>query len=277
MTWAPHPLPAQLQHRGGDVGPELLAIVEDAIANHPRSLQKRIGPSEIGNPCARRIGYTLLEAPTFNPRVNWKAFVGTAMHEKLEAVLDAHNLNLAFTDPAWPAGEERFYVEQRVSAGEIADQVIDGSTDVYDRVTCTVIDWKLVGPTKIRDYKRNGPGSQYRIQVHAYGRGWIRRGLPVDRVMIAFLPRNGELRDSVLWSEPYDEQVAVDGFTRANGIAATTTAMGVRALPVLPTADAYCTHCDYFKHASTDLTQGCPGHPGALDPAPPALTIAGKP
>ena len=55
-------------------------MIRHAIAHHPRSLQKRIGPSEVGTPCDRRIGYKLL-GHTENERGDaWKPTVGTAVH-----------------------------------------------------------------------------------------------------------------------------------------------------------------------------------------------------
>lgn len=273
MTWTPTPLPPHLEQRGGDptlVGKELLSIITHAIVNQPRSLQKRIGPSEIGHPCPRRIGYKLLDAPEFNHQVNWKAYIGTAMHAQLETVFDQWNLDHCPTyDHA-----ERFLVESKVCAGEANGEDIEGHTDLYDRATATVIDWKVVGPNNLKKYKRHGPGAQYRTQGHSYGRGWARLGLPVDHVMIVFLPRNTGLHDTYIWHEPYDEQVAIDGFNRVNAIADTTRALGVGALAVLPTADAWCNHCDYFKANSTDLVQGCPGDPASQTAPPPALTLS---
>jgi hypothetical protein len=67
---------------------DLMDAIRHKITHHPRSLQKRIGPSEIGNPCDRRIGYKLLGQPE-NPRGDaWKPTIGTAVHAWLEEALD---------------------------------------------------------------------------------------------------------------------------------------------------------------------------------------------
>jgi hypothetical protein len=187
-------------------------------------------------------------------------------------MLDDYNLAWAQTHN----GEERYYVETRVNVGLLNGTDISGSCDVYDRVTGTVIDWKSCGPTMLRKYVKHGPGDAYRKQAHLYGRGWQRKGLNVRHVMIIFLPRQGELlRDSYTWHEPYDVHTAIDALERATGIDITIQALGDQAFQHLPTADAYCTHCPFFLARSTDLTQGCPGHPGAQPNAlpPPALTL----
>jgi hypothetical protein len=262
-------LPAHLNQRGQDpahTAEHLLHLITDAITNHPRSLQKAIGPSELGDPCARRIGYKMLGKGERPGEPNWKATVGTALHSWLEGVLDAANMNFELRTRS---GQERYYTEQRVTVGQILGRDIDGSCDVYDRATATVVDWKSVGPSQLAKYRRLGPGHQYRAQAHLYGRGWRARGLPVDHVMVVFLPRNGELAETYVWHEPYDEQVALEAIERATGIALATQALGAGALTHLATADAYCHRCPYFLAHSTDLTAGCPGHesrPQRVDP-----------
>lgn len=260
MTY--HQLPSDLMQRGQDpahTAEHLLHLITDAISNHPRSLQKQIGPSEIGHPCARRIGYRMLGKGERPGEVNWKATVGTALHAWLEGVLDGANSNY---EQRTQSGQERFYIEQRVTVGDIAGVPIEGSCDVYDRATATVVDWKSVGPTQLAKYRRFGPGEQYRIQAHLYGRGWRARGVPVDYVMVVFLPRNGELAETYTWWEAYDEQVALDALQRATGIALATQALGTGALPHLATADAFCHKCPYFLAHSTVPAAGCPGHVG---------------
>lgn len=256
-------LPAHLNQRGLDpdlTGEHLLQLVREAITNHPRSLQQRIGPSELGHPCARRIGYKMLGQPERAGEPNWKATVGTALHSWLEQVLDGANIDY---EARTKSGQERYYTEQRVTVGQILGSDIDGSCDVYDRATATVVDWKSVGPTQLTKYKRFGPGSQYRAQAHLYGRGWQARGLPVDTVMVVFLPRNGELAETYVWHERYDEQIALNALQRAEGIALGTQALGSGVLEQLPTADSWCHMCPYYKAQSTDLTLGCPGDPGS--------------
>lgn len=252
-------LPDHLTQRGGSpdlVADEYLDVIKRAVASHPRSLQKRIGPSEVGHPCARRIGYKLLahEENEFPDDTPWLPTIGTAVHGWLEE---------QFTEANRGLDDLRWLVEMTVSVGEIAGVDITGHCDLYDRVTATAIDHKVVGPTTLKKYRASGPGDQYRTQIHLYGRGIARRGLPIDTVAIAFLPRNGELRDAYIWHEPYDEQVALAGLQRAEGIALAAQTLGTAALPHLATADAYCTRCPFYRANSQDLAAGCPGDPGA--------------
>lgn len=255
-------LPPALQRTmtpAAQVGSELLGMIKDRILRHPRSLQTEIGPSEIGHSCARRVGYKLANQPErTDQRPNWKATVGTAVHTWMESMLDDDNLSYA---ERTGTGEERWFVETRVNVGDINGVDVEGSCDVFDRVTGTVIDWKTNGPGMLKKYKK-GPSQEYRSQAHLYGRGWARKGMTVRHVMIIFLPRNGELDEAVVWTEPYDEQIAIDALTRATGISVMVDAFGPKAYAQLQTADAYCRMCPFFKFGSTDLAQGCPGHEG---------------
>lgn len=249
---------------------ELLHIITDAIVNAPRSQQVAIGPSEVGHDCPRRIGYKLLNTPEKEGEPNWKATVGTAVHAWLEDVFNKDNENQVIRSE----GFTRWIIEAKVVPGAILGDDIPGHCDLFDRVTGTVVDWKTCGPTQLKKYKSQGPGQQYRFQAHLYGRGWQRRGQDVRRVAVMFLPRNGELRDAYFWSEPYDEQVAVNALQRADGIALAARALGTNALAILDTADAFCTLCPFYTARSTDLIVGCPGHPQPeRAPAPPALTL----
>lgn len=255
------PMPAHLVQHGSDpnlLRYELVGLIRRAIEYHPRSQQVALGPSEVGHPCARRLGYKMLGYDENPGEPNWKATVGTAIHAWLEDVMTADNPN---QDCRQQADATRWVVEATVSCGELGDQDLRGHCDLFDRVTGTVVDWKTVGPTQLTKYRSKGPGSQYRAQAHLYGRGWQRRGQDVQRVAVMFLPRNGELKDAYWWSEPYDEQVALDALARANAAHTVVTALGDGALPHLATADAFCRLCPYFRARSEDLTRGCPGHP----------------
>lgn len=275
MTVAfPAPSPVETLHpndlmRGGDpamLGAELLGIIDSAIREAPRSRQASIGPSEIGCPCARRIGYKLGGVEKINPGPTpWLPAIGTAVHAWLEDVFAA--ASIIGQTQGLPG---RWLTEQRVRVGHVNGRGdIDGSCDLYDRVTATVVDWKIVGSKPLKDYRTNGPGAQYRTQAHLYGRGWKARGVPVDTVAVMFLPRTDELTKTYYWHEPYNEQIAVDALQRVDGIATAIDAVGLQALPLLPTADAYCHRCPWYRTGSTDLAGGCPGDPGRAQPGNP--------
>lgn len=256
-----------------DVTTDYMAAVVDAITNHPRSLQKRIGPSEIGTPCARKLGYKLAGKPERPQKPNWKATIGTGGHLWQEEAFD--RANLVWNQAHGNHGVERWLLEEHVTIGnDLHGEPITGSCDLYDRVTRTVIDHKFVGKTQLAKYRSNGPSPTYRVQAHSYGVGWAHAGFPVDQVAIAFLPRDGELADAHIWTEPFNPGIAAAALQRLHGIQAALALLGDQAYTQMPTADDYCTFCPFYLPNSADLTQGCPGHPG--NPATtqePALTL----
>lgn len=58
------PLPAHLMRRGDPDAAfdDYFSAITYAIVEHPRSKQRAIGPSEVGDPCARRLAYHRWEA-----------------------------------------------------------------------------------------------------------------------------------------------------------------------------------------------------------------------
>lgn len=249
-------LPAIAQQRGGDprlLFDEILAEVRKAIREEPRSQQRRPGPSTLGSPCARKIGYHFAEVDPVNPDPDaWKPTVGKAVHAWLEDTLRLVNHTL---------GTPRFLLEFSLDVGEAGGQHVTGRCDVYDRVTCAAIDWKILGDASLKRYRKAGhPGEQYATQLHLYARGWERRGFPVDTVHIIALPQNASLKEAWHWHASYDATIAEAALTRADAIAQLVTAAGTAALPMLPTAEAFCSYCPFWLPGSTDVEAACPGH-----------------
>jgi hypothetical protein len=249
---------AALNAPAGITAGELLSVIRDAAANAPRSLQSAVGPSELGAPCDRKLALKLLGAPTLNIRAdNWPATVGTAVHTWLADTFAADNAHRAAE-----GRPPRWLLEQRVTIRP----GLSGSCDLYDLETATVIDWKTTGTTRLRKYRAAGdPGQQYRQQAHLYGMGWTNVGVPVRSVAVVFLPRSGVLRDTWLWTEPYDRAVAQAALDRADGLlVAANLAEHAGGLDDLMGALArdtsLCDYCDFYTpDRAVKPSEGCNG------------------
>lgn len=215
------------------LGLELLRIIEHRIDNHPRSLQKRIGPSEIGTECPRALIHKLAGEDEPTGRDKWRATVGTAIHSWFEDTIDGQR-----TD---------WHSETPVSIGYIDDIEITGSCDL---LACwdegpDVVDLKTASKTKLQTVARHGMPHITRVQVNAYGRGWQRRGITPKRVGALYVPRDGSLREAMLVMEPYNEAVAVAALDRCTALLGflrtyeLEAALGLYEL----CADDYCDWC----------------------------------
>lgn len=247
---------------------DLLTIIRSHAAAAPRSLQKRLGPSEAGMTCQRRLALKLSGAPILNTGSDrWAATVGTATHVWLAGALVADNeARIA------AGGTARWLVEQQVTIRP----GLTGSCDAYDLQTHSVIDWKTTSVTNLREYRAAGhPGQQYRVQAHLYGMGWANVGLPVEDVCVVFLPRSGILRDSYAWSEPYDPAVAQNALDQLDSIVALLETPDEDArgasMRALPRDTSLCKFCDYFTlEPEISPLVGCRGlleDPDAVAPA----------
>ena len=230
----------------------LHARIGEAIADYckhrPRDTQKRIGPSEIGLPCDRRLAYKLLDWPRVNHGGDpFPSFVGTAVHAELEKVFsDARRMGRYATE-----------LPVTVRPG------LDGSLDLFDVVDGIVVDHKVVGETSMRHYKHNGPSKQYRTQVHAYGKGAVAAGHDVAWVAIVFYPRGGNLEGRHVWVEAFDPTIANAALERLDNVLCLVDLLDVEGHPEnwqhVPADTTNCRFCPWFKPGSTNLAEGCPG------------------
>ena len=202
---------------------QVRGVIEHAVINSPRSLQKRIGPSEVGTACDHCLAAKLAGWEQTEEGMAWLPFVGTAVHAELERIVTEHEnaRNANHTTG------RRWLCERRVTVGQIGGVDITGSTDLFDVAAGTTWDWKIVGPGTLKSVRAHGPSEVYRVQAHLYGRGWAAAGHDVRHVGIVYLPRN-DMRGidaGLLWHEPYNAQVAVDALARAERFHTNLTAL----------------------------------------------------
>lgn len=193
-----------------------------------RSLQTDVGPSEIGG-CRRRVWHRLQGTASLNPTRSLAAFMGTAIHEKIEKRLAQLN-------------DDRYLPEV-----EVYYKGMRGHVDLYDRVDRAVIDWKTITLKKVRFF----PSEQQWTQVQIYGLLLTENGYPVDRVTLVGIPRDGDESDIVVVARPWDRKAAEAGFVWLEDVRS-------RVVPPEPERSvSFCRlYCQFWDPSGL---KGCPG------------------
>lgn len=253
----PEKIKVEMNDKGKDIAARLKEIFysyDNRKTSDNRSAQVTLGPSEIGTPCERRLGMSLMRIPAVNPGGDgWAAFVGTCVHEGLQQV---------FT---WAdAGTGRFATEIPLTFPSA--YVPRGTGDLLDRVLLLFLDHKAMGEYSLKRLKEKGPSDTYRVQVHTYAYGAILAGEKVKDVAIVGWPRAGASLDQLfVWTEPYDRRVAEGALKRVDKLASSLPLAGEKAQQLqvarsLPMADAYeCRFCPFHLKGDKDMARGCPG------------------
>jgi hypothetical protein len=234
------------------VAADIRDVIVSAARQAPRSQQQALGPSEIGEPCGRKLAYKLMRHTVSNPDADpWPSIVGTAVHAWLAEAFLGANTRL---------GRIRYLVERPLT---IRPGLV-GTCDLYDADTAMVVDHKVPGTTSMNQAKKHGPSPGYIAQAHLYGYGYAQLGLPVRQVALALYPRAGLLSGLWIWSQPYDETVALNALARHDAILELATALRVDEQPdryrLIPRTTGHaCTYCPYWR-PGRDTGDGCPGH-----------------
>lgn len=246
------------QQVGTDLLQEIIHTIKGHELRRPRNGQTLPGPSDLGTPCQRKLGYKLAGTPKLNTEPSWRPMVGTAVDEWLTAIFAAVTL---------PDGQPRYLVNQpKLVVGQINGQPVHGSYDAYDTCTQTVIDWKCLSTAGVRRTRSKGIGGTYRTQRHLYARGLQLTGTPVAYVANIVMPKSGDFHEFLIDIEPYDEQVAVTALARAEATANALNVPGIHP-GMLPAVDDYCTFCAWYSPGATDTATSCPGMVAAPKPA----------
>lgn len=261
QTTHPTCLFAELDDQENPVAQELknsiIEVIKWADRQNPRAQQVLLGPSEIGTPCERRLGYRLAELPAVNTDVDpWAAIIGTAMHGWLEGAFTAYC--------GTEAGQCDWITEQSIPLTPL----VTGRSDLYSRKRKMVIDHKGVGNDVMRKIRKNGPPPGYVVQVQLYGLGYERQGYPVKTVALVFYPRAGRLKDVYVWATDYDPSVGQAALDRIFDVAMRLNKMDIinnphrwQQVPAYVSDECgFCPMYDPGRELERGATEtGCPG------------------
>jgi hypothetical protein len=165
---------------GAAYAQDLQHIVLTHAANAPRSLQKHLGPSELGVECDRQVAGKMARiASTNHVSDPWPSIMGTAGHKWMEDAFAADNLR------AVQVSRTRWLIEFKV----VPLDEHPGRGDLYDSWEWAVVDHKFLGKTSLAKIKAEGPSRRYKGQLLLYAKGYRRLALPVRRVVIVAWPR----------------------------------------------------------------------------------------
>jgi len=182
-----------------------------------RDEQSLIGASEIGNTCDYCLARRLTPQPKFKSRYWLGARIGTAIHETLEKEEEKH---LDKPKSYHFEALEGARVEQKIVLGEVKGYgVIKSKPDLVLVKYNHLVDHKTSTKEKIKHYKLDGVPYQYVVQQNLYAWGLHKIDIPIERISLSFVPRDG-LQDDDLWvhSFDYDEKIAIKAWRRLNKI-----------------------------------------------------------
>lgn len=211
-----------------DIKELLVKALHEKENSRPRSTQVQIGPSELGG-CRRKVWYRLNNQPETNENeMKLAAIMGTAIHGAIENAL---------------SNNKDVVLEQTVEHNGMKAHV-----DLYIPSTGDVVDWKTVKLKNLSYF----PSQQQRWQVHTYGYLIEQSGTgKVQTVSLVAIPRDGDERDVVVHSEPYDESIALEALAWLEEIKASTEA------PAPERDENYCKF--YCKFYDSTGEMGCVG------------------
>jgi hypothetical protein len=238
---------------------EIKQILRDAMANQPRSLQKELGPSELGTDCLHCLAAKLAGWDQHDSSDGWVPWVGTSVHEKHERLFRHLEGYMMDTD----SNPLRWKPEYPVTVGHLSGLAggydIIGHIDLWDRKTNSTIDWKVVGPTTLKLAKANGASQTYLIQASLYGIGLMNEGEKVERSCIFFLAKTGgSLDDAYPLEFAFDPEPGYWALRRANLLATLLDLIETEAgaamrdewIRRLPRTNTHCFDCSKFWDAA---------------------------
>jgi len=206
-----------------------------------RSKQVQLGISEVGMECRKCVARKLAKVPTV-PDGAWYPFLGTAVHDSLEA---------GFTE-RWPSD---YNLEERLHVHSYKELELGGSCDMFAVNDGVVNDWKIVGKTAIAEANRGKIKMQYRVQAMLYGYGWEKKGFDVTHVALSFLPREDKLENAVVVLMRYDRQLALDSLSLLESMIDAAEVAGWDAVIEKQPKAGFCFSCrryDQTEHSGVE-------------------------
>lgn len=182
-----------------------------------RDQQRKVGASQISNPCDYCLANALNGGPSTPNRWWLGARIGTAIHETLEKEQYKH------------IDRPKSYHYKALKDARIEERIVLGTIPGYGTVGSKpdlalvahnhLIDHKTTTKIKLKGYKLNGVPTAYIYQTQLYAWGLNKAGVKIDRISLNFICRDGTTDDDVwVTSFDYDEELALRAWNRLEAI-----------------------------------------------------------
>lgn len=230
---------------------------------NPRDGQTRVGPSEVGTPCRRRLALSLhYEMIDHHPRggvpaTKWKPLVGTIIHEFIatQILKNGHTLDQGRQTIL---AETPVVIESGVGTNG-SPWFLGGTVDiiVLDHAEREIEVWDIKGQGAWANKaaNRGEVNDHYEPQLLLYGLGAEKMfDYECRSVGIYGIRRDGELEDSVPLVKDFDHDEAEKVLRRYRAARRFTEKRNLRQLVLhTDTADDWCQSCPFLGHE-------CGGH-----------------
>lgn len=176
-----------------------------------RDKQRKVGASQISDPCTRHLAKALLAEPEPEIKYWLGGKIGTAIHSLLE-----HSIANSDADLLADA-----LVEQKITLGEIDGYgIVSSKPDLVLPSVRHLIDWKTSSRDKVKKMQKVLDGlsedastiytlNKYVGQAQLYAWGLNNSGVPVDKVSLVFINRDGTYENDLwVYSVEYNEELA---------------------------------------------------------------------
>ena len=212
----------------------IVKTLNDHDSSRDRSLQVEIGPSSIGG-CHRRLFHEIAKTQSTNDGDKLGAICGTFIHNGIEQALKRQ-------DP---------FGDNYMTEVEVEHNGLRGHVDLFIKDLGLVVDWKSIKKGSARYF--GGNNRQHRWQVHLYGYLLEKNGYQVNAVSLVGIPRDGKMKDILVFAEAYDPKIAQEALDHLNK----TKTLVAENLPPAPEKPlSFCADfCPYYDPTGEI---GCP-------------------
>lgn len=182
-----------------------------------RDKQVKVGASQISNPCDYCLANALHGGPSAPNRWWLGARIGTAIHNTLEVEAEKH------------IDRPRSYHFDALEGAKIEEKIELGYIQGYGYIRSKpdlalvkhqhLIDHKTSTKEKMKKYKLFGVPTAYVYQTQLYAWGLNNAGIPIERISLNFIARDGSTDDDIwVYSFDYDEESALRAWHRLEKI-----------------------------------------------------------
>jgi Domain of unknown function DUF83 len=216
---------------------QLVTALLKADGSRKRSKQTVVGVSALGD-CRAKVWHIHNKTKPTNETYKLAAIMGTAIHSSIEKALT----------------KSGGLIEHRIEA---KDGLPPATIDYFDPTDGSVVDWKTTKKSGLAYF----PSRQQRWQVQVYGYLMAKEGFEVNTVNLVAIARDGDERDIVWHSEPYNETVALEALAWLEA---------VKAEPFAPAPEkdaTFCAqYCPYFGQTCGGISKELPAGEPISDP-----------